>query len=154
MSDDDLSVFNLLEAEKSFTFKQIDRENLDPHLVDLLDCCLRINPDERPTTAELLKHPFVTKEQAIPQFRSPIPQDQELNEIVQNLIRWINFCKSDTTHIDPFPKKQLHNERIQNLERWTKFHRKEILDKIRQTVQEEMAETEKLKNKMRRSRRG
>ena len=42
---------------------QINKERISPHFLDFISLCLKIDPNERPSAIELLKHPFIRKGQ-------------------------------------------------------------------------------------------
>ena len=73
-----LKALYLIAANGKPTVKDESKVRLSPELVNFLDRCLEVNPEDRADTKELLNHPFIAKAKSLSVLEPNIKAVKEL----------------------------------------------------------------------------
>jgi len=132
--DEQLSAWKVQEGQ----IPVLSRFEHNELLCDFVNCCLKMNQDERWDATMLLDHPFINVDiNVIPTFNNDSEgSHQDLSEIVDLLCTWCTHCKK--FDIPPFPNPALHEERANSLSRWTGTSKKYIEKQVREWGSEAM----------------
>merc|ERR1712178_17350 len=109
IADETLVMFKVSSAQsiEDLEIPDFDITTLPEDLQDFIRCCCHCDPAQRSTAEQLLSHPFLSQNtELFSSFTVKVPSQDDLNEIIDYLIKWITYATEQK--IDPFPKKELH----------------------------------------------
>ena len=73
-----LKALYLIAANGKPSVKDESRSRLSPELLNFLDRCLEVNPEDRADTKELINHPFIAKAKSLSVLEPNIKAVKEL----------------------------------------------------------------------------
>ena len=89
-----LKALYLIAANGKPSVREESKHRLSPELVNFLDRCLEVNPENRADTKELLMHPFILKAKSLSTLEPNIKAVKELKS-KNNWIEWIKNESGD-----------------------------------------------------------